>query len=572
MLGAMKRMIQRGLAYSIGRLGALVGVTASIAAMGLSACTPEERQFEPTGSGAGGAGGAGGGMVCVPDETRSCYTGAAGTEGMGLCKAGVEVCLPNGSGFGECGGAVVPQVEDCLTTEDEACNGVDPLECPSLGDGWLKTYGEPFSPQNIADLAVGPDGNIVVVGSFGNVIDLGAGPMASTGSFDILVAKFTPKGELVWAKRFGDAAPQEAFAVAIDTTGAIYVGGAVAGSVDFGDGIKTSVGADDAFIAKFDANGNADWSKLFGSAASQKVHAIGVTKANQVVIAGNFAGTINFGGATFTSAGLEDGFLAKFDETGFHAASRRFGGMGTDDVRAMAIDDVGQVYLTGTFKSLLEFGPGQSLAGKGARDVFAVQFSSAALAPIWFNGWGDASDQEAFDVAVAPNGDLYLAGAFAGGISFFNSSLESPDLAARPMYVARIASSLDAVVWAKSFGDATAIVTQGLLAVGASDQLVLAGSFQGGMDFGGGVLTAVEFADLFFAKVGGDGAHVASRVLLSGGEKGNDAPNTIRALTLLPAGDLMVGGQHRAPFLINDMLVGGFDAKDGNAFLGRFLP
>ncbi|MDC0749881.1 hypothetical protein [Polyangium mundeleinium] len=567
MFEAMKRRFRQNSALS-----RRLAVVAWLGLMALAACSPEEREFEPTGAGGtGGAGGSGGGMVCTPDEQRSCYNGPPGTEDMGTCKPGIEVCLPNGTGFGECGGAVLPQPEDCMTPEDEACNGVDPLECPALGIGWLRTYGEQLSPQMITDIAIAPDGNIVIAGAFAGTIDLGDGPLASTGSLDILLAKLTPKGEVVWAKRFGDAAQQQANAVAVDKDGAIYVGGRVLGAVNFGSGVLTSAGTGDAFLAKFDADGGPVWSKLFGDTASQEVRAIAVTKANQVIIAGNFAGTIALGGAQLTSAGGNDIFLAKFDETGFHAASRRIGGQGVDEFRAIALNASDQVVITGVFASTLELIAGNVLTSKGGLDVFAAQLSPT-FTPIWANAWGDATTQQAFDVAIASNGDVFLTGAFEGKLDFFGQTIQTADVASRALYVTRIAGTGDSAVWAKAIGDTTAFVTQASLAVGTADQLALAGTFQGGMDFGGGPLMAADAGDLFFAKLSSDGTHVASSVLLSGGAKDNDATNTVLALALLPAGDLIVGGQSHAPFLINKALVGSFDGKDGDAFLGRFLP
>ncbi|MDI1427899.1 hypothetical protein [Polyangium sorediatum] len=570
MFEAMNRKLRQNSALS-----RRLAIVACLGVMALAACSPEEREFEPTGTsgtgGAGGAGGSGGGMVCTPDEQRSCYSGPPGTEDVGTCKPGIEVCLPNGAGFGECGGAILPQPEDCLTPEDEACNGVDPLECPALGIGWLRTYGEQASAQMITDIAIAPDGNIVIAGAFGGTIDLGDGPLASTGSLDILLAKLTPKGEVVWAKRFGDAALQQANAVAIDKDGAIYVGGRVLGAVNFGSGVLTSAGSGDAFLAKFDADGGPVWSKLFGDTALQEVRAIAMTKANQVIVAGNFAGNIALGGAQLASAGSNDIFLAKFDETGFHAASRRIGGQGADEFRAIAVNTNDEVVITGVFSSTLELIAGNTLTSKGGLDVFAAQLSPT-FAPIWANAWGDAATQQAFDVAIASNGDVLLTGAFEGALNFFGQTIKTDAVASRALYVTRIAGTGDSVVWAKAIGDATAFVTQASLAVGTADQLALAGTFQGGMDFGGGPLMAADAGDLFFAKLSSDGAHVASSVLLSGGAKDNDAANTVFALALLPAGDLIVGGQNHAPFLINKALVGSFDGKDGDAFLGRFLP
>ena len=69
------------------------------------------------GHGAGGAAGAGGGWPgeCAGQEQKGCYTGPAGTEGVGACKSGQQTCESNT--WGACQGDQLPS--------DEKCNGVD---------------------------------------------------------------------------------------------------------------------------------------------------------------------------------------------------------------------------------------------------------------------------------------------------------------------------------------------------------------------------------------------------------------------------------------------------------------
>lgn len=69
---------------------------------------------------------------CVPGEIRSCYTGPAGTLGVGICSAGTEVCVDSGFGpggygvwSGVCTGQVTPSLELCVDASffDEDCDG-----------------------------------------------------------------------------------------------------------------------------------------------------------------------------------------------------------------------------------------------------------------------------------------------------------------------------------------------------------------------------------------------------------------------------------------------------------------
>jgi len=541
------------------------------------ACTAEERQFDTGGAGGTGATGGnggegGGGMLCTPNTEEPCYSGPLETKDVGLCKSGTHTCLSTGDGFSECGGEVVPIAENCLTPEDESCSGTEKTECPPLGDGWLKTYGSAMAIQQFNDVAVTPDGNFVGVGQFGGTIDFGNGPMASNGSLDIFMAKLDPLGNPIWTKRFGDVSTQRALTVAVDSTGAIYVGGSISGSVDFGLGTLTSAGLNDAFLAKFDGDGNAIWNKLFGDAmASQEIRQIAITAASQVIVGASFAGTISFNGTTtLTSVGGLDVAVAKFGPDGFLSTSRRFGGTSDEDLRGIALGPNTEVYVAGGYFGAFEPIPtGGTFPSKGGRDVFLLELNSS-LSVLTTSTWGDVPDEDASSVAVAPNGDVFLAGTFSGGLTFFTQTLNSPDAMATAIYLVRMTGDLKNLVWAKSFGDATANVNGMQLAVDPKDQLVLAGTASGSLDFGGGLVTAVEAADPFYAKLAADGSHIASRMIpnVAGG---NDNGNMNITVALLPGGDVIAGGVHRAPFLFGGQAIGSPDFKDGDAFLARLL-
>lgn len=75
-------------------------------------------------------------VVCVPGSTQACYTGPGGTAGVGSCAAGVQSCLPDGSGYGACEGEVTPTAETC-NGRDDNCNGVpdDGAVCPPIANG-----------------------------------------------------------------------------------------------------------------------------------------------------------------------------------------------------------------------------------------------------------------------------------------------------------------------------------------------------------------------------------------------------------------------------------------------------
>ena len=169
-------------------------------------------------------------------------------------------------------------------------------------------------------------GDVIVCGEMSGTVDFGGGPL--TSDEDIFVATFDADGNHIWSRRFGDVSCcQVGSSVAADGVGDVVVTGNFAGTVDFGGGSLTSAGGSDIFVAKLDAGGSHMWSKRFGAGAGVSVATDGL---GDVVIAGEFGGTVDFGGGPLTSAGISDIFVAKFEEqpvpvliTSFEATSRQ---------------------------------------------------------------------------------------------------------------------------------------------------------------------------------------------------------------------------------------------------------
>jgi hypothetical protein len=74
---------------------------------------------------------------CTPGATRSCYTGPAGTENIGICHGGTQTCAEDGSLWGPCADEVTPQGSYFY------CNGLD-NDC----DGRIESCPPNFSCQN----------------------------------------------------------------------------------------------------------------------------------------------------------------------------------------------------------------------------------------------------------------------------------------------------------------------------------------------------------------------------------------------------------------------------------------
>ena len=155
--------------------------------------------------------------------------------------------------------------------------------------------------------------SVVLAGTFFEDFDLGGGPLVNQGDEDIFVAKLDPAGGHVWSLGFGDEAQQTARGLSVDGAGNILITGSLSteSGVDFGGGMLMSGGGSDALAVKLDAAGKTLWSSRFGDAPDQDGYDTAVDSAGNLVLAGVFRGSVNFGGEALMTAGDYDLFLAK---------------------------------------------------------------------------------------------------------------------------------------------------------------------------------------------------------------------------------------------------------------------
>jgi hypothetical protein len=308
----------------------------------------------------------------------------------------------------------------------------------------------------------------------------------------------------LWHKQAGDASSQFAYDAAIDdATGRVAMTGYFGGSINFGGTTMTSAGSNDGFIVVFDAAGQFIAQRQFGGTGNQYGIALAWANDGHLVVTGHFAGTVNLGGSTLTSAGLNDIFLARFDYLLTHNQSSRFGDASEQFVSDLAIENSGNVALTGYFQGNLSFGGiGGGLTSLGGHDIFVAKLSSSFF-PGWSSRFGDSgSNQYGQGVDVDGAGNVYLCGYFTGTVNFGGANLTSAG--GNDIYVAKLSTS-GVHQWSKVFGDAASQHAIKISA-GSAGEVYVVGYFGGVVNFGGGALTSGGLDDIFLAKFSTTGA------------------------------------------------------------------
>ncbi|MFT3774684.1 MAG: MopE-related protein [Minicystis sp.] len=373
----------------------------------------------------------GAGCVCVPNATQPCYTGPAGTQGVGICTGGVSTCNGLGTAWGACAGQVVPQVEDCSTAADEDCDGKTP-PCPGA-EIWAKAFGSTLDEEGNV-VAVDAADNVLLGGYTNNTVDYGCGPLTAGALDGALVVKFTAAGTCVWSKRYGVNAGVAG--VTADASGNVFFTGNYNQSIDFGGGVLPNAGSTDGFLVKLDPGGNYVWAKGFGDAQAQTASAVATDAAGNVFTIGYFAGSMNLGGSTLSSMGSSDVYVAKFSPTGTHLWSKRFGDSANQIGKHLAVDPSGNVIIIGSFAGTIDFGGGP-LTSQGLNDIFVAKLTSAGN-HVWSKRFGDSADQTGSAVDTDATGNIVITGYFNGTIDLGAGPLTS--LGVADIYLAKLES------------------------------------------------------------------------------------------------------------------------------------
>ncbi len=359
---------------------------------------------------------------------------------------------------------------------------------------WAKSMGGASGDVGF-DIVVDTAGIVYTTGFFQRTAIFGNNILTSAGGTDIFVVKQDFTGTVLWATSMGGSALGEEIgrSIAVDETGNIYTTGHFVGMARFGDITLTSAGQRDIFVIKQDSSGNVLWAQSFGGSNVDDVYdGISVDAGGNVYTTGFFQGTANFGDFTLTSVGDEDIFVAKQDSTGKVLWAQAMGGPSVDSAYGIAMDRVGNVYITGSFRGTAIFGS-TTLTSGGVRDIFVIKLDSNGNV-LWARDMGRGSSlfNDVYGIAVDDAHNVYTTGFFQGTATFSTTASTSAGLG--DVFVVKQDSGGN-VLWAQAFGGSSNDVGKGI-AIDRAGYVYTTGSFQETATFGNITLHAAGNIDI----------------------------------------------------------------------------
>jgi len=292
-----------------------------------------------------------------------------------------------------------------------------------------------------------------------------------------------------------------------------------------------------------------------GGAGDDAAYAIAISSTGEVYVAGDTNSTIfprTSGGAQENYGGVLDVFVARLsaDLRTLHQ-STYLGGSGADRAYALAISSTGEVYVAGETMSNNfpnTSGGAQASYGGGLGDAFVTRLNSSLTQILQSTYLGGRSNDYAYALAIHPTtGDVYVAGetmsdnfpGTSGGAQTSKGGFLDVDA-----FVARLNSSLTQILqatylggsrWDKAYALAIHPTTGDVYVAGATESTDFPGTFGGAQTTRGAGFFA---PDAFIARLNSGLTQILQATYLGG--SGDDYAY---ALAIHPTtGDVYVAG------------------------------
>ncbi|MBE0585537.1 MAG: SBBP repeat-containing protein, partial [Desulfofustis sp.] len=244
-----------------------------------------------------------------------------------------------------------------------------------------------------------------------------------SGDMDMVIVKLDKDGSLVWSTFLGSSGYDDALAITVDSTGAVYAAGRGAGTWNGPGGQSPRNGYNagyDIAVVKLDTDGAYLWHTFLGSSADDAAYALAVNADGDLYLTGNSQNVWNGPGDTpplhtntnvlFDPAGSV--FIAKLDSDGYYQWHTLYGMYGSDTGRDLGLDPEGNLYITGDM--YVDWG----FASPSPVNPYHGSDGNALLLKLDANGayrWHAFFDGFGYGLALDRLGSVYLTGGSAAG-------------------------------------------------------------------------------------------------------------------------------------------------------------
>ena len=417
------------------------------------------------------------------------------------------------------------------------------IDASSQALDWVSTYGDDQA-QNAEDIVTDDAGNIYVVGNFLGEVDFDPGP--GTSNFDAdgkqtgYLAKYLPNGDHDFSLALTTSDEAFVTAVEVDDNGDVFVAGTFLKQLN-GPNLTLSANDRAVFVAKYDVDMDQfEWSEryeadgnvtlgdiatdgsnvymtggfesaitlsepfsstdatdiyfvklasdgfllvdaVYGGTDKQVTTGVTVTAGEDYYLTGYFKTVLDFGASPLSSAD-EDGFVAHFSSSHVLQQNVKIAGTDLQFSRAIALDGNGGVLITGDYKVGADFGDGITVGEINGFDVFFAKYDES-LVPQWAKAVGSNIDDLATGLTIDGSDNVYFTGVFGETMDLDpGTGMANFTANDEDVFVTVLDPSGD-YLFGYQIGGGGSKTSSGGIALGAMDEVVIHGHFDANVNF-----------------------------------------------------------------------------------------
>ncbi|MBK8366689.1 MAG: hypothetical protein IPL10_04495 [Bacteroidetes bacterium] len=336
-------------------------------------------------------------------------------------------------------------------------------------------------------------------------------------AYSAYISKLDSNGNFVWAKNFitGETKGES---ITVDSLGNVYSVGKIFSTSDFDPGPSTYTlfgSSGSLYISKLTNSGNFVWAKATAANNFNQTFSLTLDLFNALYINGSYNGTVDFDPGTgidsYTSVGVQDGFITKLDTAGNYKWTKTLKSSNTCYGASITTDANGNLYSAGYYYPDADFDPGvatYSLTATGFGEMFILKLDSIGSF-LWakttqggFSSF-NTSHVFAYSLALDSQNSVYITGPFSGRVDF-NTDAGSDSLdsyTGNSAYILKLNTNGN-FQWAQTLGSHNT----NAIAIDNNDNMIVAGEFVSSGDFdptaGTYMLTSNGGDDVFISKTG----------------------------------------------------------------------
>ncbi|MFN0033366.1 MAG: gliding motility-associated C-terminal domain-containing protein, partial [Flavobacteriales bacterium] len=342
----------------------------------------------------------------------------------------------------------------------------------------------------------------------------------------------------LWLRKAGGTNLDEATDISrVAVDGSYHITGYFSGNCNFNIANLSSYGSSDAFVAKYNEQGEPQWAKKFGSPQADRSLAVANDNAGNTYFCGFFAGSATFGSITLNAVDSGDVFVAKLNPQGDVMWAKQAGGNGSDAAVGIALDLQGNVIITGQFRGVASFGAFNLTSmnfsgGSPSADIFTAKLDNNGNW-LWVEKGSAAGDERPTDVCTDGQGNIFICGQFSGDITFDAVHTNGIENAG---YVVKYNGS-GAEQWFSKI--AATLVSPNALRCDAQNNLFVTGESIGQIIFfatNNVVVSTTNLQSIFIAKYTPTGSVSWAQ------EDGSDSYCSAKAISIGPSGEAYITG------------------------------